>query len=203
MQQNPPVGSTKPPGGSASWVMEQKEIVSVLGCVSLIEVECLSQMESPWRLGKGRDLPIPCSRDNICCKDRGHALDLCLAQPLPQGFCSGHKLQHSRVANSMARSSCQQHGSPSRLPAKILPEELSIISSYRMYCTCYEEGDGKPGAGGTEADASMHTPASGIGIHTPTKACTFNCTGLFPPLKWENPSQCHTDSVFMKLSIVN
>lgn len=37
-------------------------------------------------MGKGRDLPIPCPRDNICCKHRGHALGLWLAQPSVPGF---------------------------------------------------------------------------------------------------------------------
>lgn len=53
-------------------------IVSVLGCVSLVKVERLSDgisLETAKidELGKGRDLPIPCPRDNICYKDRGHA----------------------------------------------------------------------------------------------------------------------------------
>lgn len=85
-------------------------------------------------MGKGRDLPIPCPMDNIFCKDRGHALGLYLAQPsVPGGFCSNRSCSTAGVAYSMACPSGQQHGSPSRLPPKFLPEELSTISSYR--CT--------------------------------------------------------------------
>lgn len=72
---------------------------------------------------------------------------LCPGVSVRNGSCST-----APVADSTAPS-CQQHGSPSRLPPKILPEMLSSISSYRMYCTCAEEGDRKPGAGETEADA--------------------------------------------------
>lgn len=128
-----------------------------------------------------------------------------MAQPSVSGFfVRNGSCSTAGVADSMTRPSCQQHGSPSCLPPKILPHELSTISSYRMYCTCAEKGGRRPGGGETEADVRTHKPASGIGIHTLTKACTFNCTMAVSPSEMEkSPSWFHTDSVSMNLNIVN
>lgn len=60
-------------------------------------------------MGKGRDLPIPCPRDNICYK-RIEVMPRVSAwhNPLSPGFCSEGKLQHCRCG--------RLHG-PSLVPA--------------------------------------------------------------------------------------
>lgn len=72
-------------------------------------------------MAKGRDLPIPCLRGNLCCRDRIR-LGLLLGTTLcPGTFARKGSCDTMGGASSREYLSCQQRSFPTSLPPKFLP----------------------------------------------------------------------------------
>lgn len=120
--------------------------------------------------------------------------------PLSRGFCSERKPQRC----GCGRLQGQQHGSPPCLPPQ-RSRRRSAAPSAPTGCTVPMQKRRRRGGGETEAGPRKHTPASGMGMQTPTKACPFNCTVAVSSSEMEKPVTvshrfCFRDIKYCKLA---